>query len=180
MSRRLVITALVCLFAVPALASSGAGLSFTLRLIRTLSLRVDSLQARIDGADVPSSAVASIDTAERSGPQQAFVAGWAFACERLPGSDVQDTSRPVVVVDSIELDLRPTTRPARPDVVLTWQNELQHCVAFGGGYVPLESGVEFSVNLAPFGAGRHRIQIRTYDLFGRAYTTDGLFVDVLP
>lgn len=157
------IVAAVAGFAVGASAQSGGPLTL-LSMVQRLAARVDVLQARSDSYLPPATSLAWLDVATAS-PGVISVGGWAFACAESPifafGGEL------FVAVDGIEVPVLDVSRVNRPDVAAAFPSLCEP-----GMFVPLRSGFNSSIPIAPFGSGpagdgRHILQVRVYDKAGR-------------
>jgi hypothetical protein len=165
----------VCVLAGTAVAQVLGDVT-TRSLIWRLSLRLDSVQARLDAQGAPAQAWASADivgTYLYAGVGHVTVQGWAFSCS---SGTYWDSGHAVVVIDDIEVPLWPNSRVDRADVVSAFAGACP-----GNSYVPLHNGVNYDIPLTWFEGGVdnngwHAVKLRSYDSAGRMFETAYTFV----
>ena len=113
MRKTLLVTVLIAMLSGAVLWADVAPLAL-LNLVRIVSVRVDSLQKRVDKLAFGSQvyAYASVDVVSEPQPGVVAIQGWAIGCG-------YNDARVVMVVDDIEVGGTPA-RVSRPDVVAAY------------------------------------------------------------
>lgn len=161
--RTFVLTAILLVGVVPARAQNPDDPTTSLlNVIKTLSQRVDALQARLDVAAGGVASGVFIETIEvRDYDQKISLGGWAFACN-------EPDARVVFVVDDVEVPpgFFAQARPERPDLT---------AYSSPGCAIGLHSGVNGLIDWTVFKPApsrhpdlEHTVKIRIYDSHKKA------------